>query len=75
MSKSALPALALCRHIMDMLDKSRLVLSEGKQPIGQLTASFGVSQFCAGDDPERLLTRADAKLYEAKNAGRNRIAH
>ena len=65
---------ALCSHIMDQLEKSRLVLSEGKTPIGQLTASFGISQFCPDDTPEKLLTRADDKLYEAKNAGRNRIA-
>lgn len=66
---------ALCSHIMEQLEKSRLVLSEGKAPIGQLTASFGISQFRPDDTPEQLLTRADDKLYEAKNAGRNRIAH
>jgi len=66
---------ALCRHIMEQLEKSRLVLSEGKRPIGQLTASFGISQYRSDDEPEQLLTRADEKLYEAKNAGRNRIAH
>jgi len=66
---------ALCRHIMEQLEKSRLVLSEGKKPIGQLTASFGISQYRHDDEPEQLLTRADEKLYEAKNAGRNRIAH
>lgn len=66
---------ALCRHIMEQLEKSRLVLSEGKKPIGQLTASFGISQYRHDDEPEQLLTRADDKLYEAKNAGRNRIAH
>lgn len=67
-------ARALCSHIMEQLEKSRLVISHGKQPIGRLTASFGIAQFRSGDDSEGLVTRADEKLYEAKNTGRNRIA-
>ena len=40
-----------------------------------LTISLGVSSV-TGDDPDvaNLFRRADAALYEAKNAGRNRIA-
>jgi diguanylate cyclase (GGDEF)-like protein len=36
-----------------------------------VTASFGVSAAVDGDDPERLLARADAALYEARRKGRN----
>ncbi len=36
-----------------------------------LTASFGVAGAEDGDDPERLMARADAALYDAKLAGRN----
>ena len=72
-ARQADSARTLCKHIMHQLDKSRLVLSQGKKPIGKLTASFGVATFRAGDDPEQLLTRADEKLYEAKKSGRNRI--
>lgn len=37
----------------------------------QVTASFGVSVAIDGDDPERLLARADAALYAARRDGRN----
>lgn len=43
------------------------------QPIGSVTASFGIAQFIFGDTPETMLKRADEKLYEAKKAGRNRV--
>jgi diguanylate cyclase (GGDEF)-like protein len=38
-----------------------------------LTVSIGVTQFHKGEDLEQLLSRADQALYEAKNAGRNRV--
>jgi diguanylate cyclase len=41
------------------------------QPV-QITISCGVALFRAGDDPERVLERADRALYRAKQNGRNR---
>ena len=41
--------------------------------IGQVTASFGVAQWQAGDDEESLVGRADVALYLAKESGRNRV--
>jgi diguanylate cyclase (GGDEF)-like protein len=39
----------------------------------RITASFGASQCRIDDDCESLLARADAMLYRAKAAGRNRV--
>lgn len=39
----------------------------------QITASFGVAQWQPGETGEQLLERADAQLYAAKHAGRNRV--
>ena len=41
--------------------------------VGGLTASFGVSEFAAGDDLEKVMRRADAALYAAKRQGRNGV--
>ncbi len=40
----------------------------------QVTASIGVAVSAPGEPVERLLDRADRGLYQAKHAGRNRVA-
>ena len=37
------------------------------------TVSLGLAQFQSGDTAERLLARADAALYQAKQGGRNKV--
>lgn len=61
-------------RIMQQLEATNLVMSQGKLPIGKLTASFGIVELRAQDDANAMVARADHKLYEAKRAGRNRIA-
>lgn len=39
-----------------------------------LTISVGVTQFRKGEDLEQFLSRVDQALYDAKGAGRNRVA-
>ena len=51
-------------------------LYDPASPVAKVvTASFGVAAFqgTAGDDEVRLLRRADAALYDAKQTGRNRV--
>lgn len=40
----------------------------------RVTASFGVAELVSGEGTSALVARADAKLYAAKQAGRNRVA-
>jgi diguanylate cyclase (GGDEF)-like protein/PAS domain S-box-containing protein len=39
-----------------------------------VTASFGVSEVRAGDDPDSLFSRADEAVYESKHHGKNRVS-
>jgi PleD family two-component response regulator len=36
-------------------------------------ASFGIAEWREGEDEDALIRRADAALYHAKTAGRNRV--
>lgn len=57
-------------------EELRAAIADIPQPVLQgkrLTASFGVTQIQAGDQPETMLRRADRALFQAKEAGRNRV--
>jgi len=55
-------------------EKLRLALEGAEFPlIGRRTGSFGVAGYGAGDTAGALVSRADAALYAAKKAGRNRV--
>jgi len=38
-----------------------------------VTVSLGCAALAPGEAPEALVARADARLYEAKRAGRDRV--
>jgi diguanylate cyclase len=55
------------------LETKKLAVNNSGTEIGKITASFGIAQLSVGEDAQKLVQRADAKLYEAKCAGRNRV--
>jgi diguanylate cyclase (GGDEF)-like protein len=71
--------LVICRETqetgaMALAEKLRQDVAAFAFPVvGQRTASFGVTSVCAGDTVARMMARADAALYRAKAAGRNRV--
>ena len=60
--------------IRTQLENKQWMLSGTGQRIGTITASFGVARLRRGEASEALIKRVDAKLYEAKVGGRNRVA-
>jgi diguanylate cyclase (GGDEF)-like protein len=58
----------------EVAERIRARLADAALPEGHVTVSVGVAEFPThGDSPESLLAAADASLYEAKRAGRNRV--
>ena len=53
---------------------AKLVRSDNKQPLGQITVSLGVASYHPGEDPLETINRADQALYKSKQSGRNRVA-
>ena len=66
-------AKALTEHLRRQLETKKLAVNKSGEEIGTITASFGIAQLSVGEDAQKLVQRADAKLYEAKCAGRNRV--
>ncbi len=55
-------------------DKLRVeVLELDVLPVTELSSSFGVAEYQTDDSIEKLIGRADAALYRAKEKGRNRV--
>ncbi|MBZ4688662.1 MAG: hypothetical protein PWQ96_2098, partial [Clostridia bacterium] len=43
--------------------------------VGRVTASFGVAEYCPGENVDSLVNKADNMMYEAKAAGRNCVRY
>lgn len=66
-------AAMIVERIRTEMEKAKLMVTESNKPLGTITASFGIAEYCVGDDWDSLVKRADTNLYAAKNSGRNRI--
>ncbi|XPV77505.1 MAG: diguanylate cyclase [Desulfovibrio sp.] len=57
----------------EVADKIRKIIETYEFPqVGQITASFGVTQFIKTDNAHSFFERADTALYDAKDSGRNK---
>jgi diguanylate cyclase len=65
--------LAVAERLREVVCRTRVTTGAG-EPLPSLTISLGVAQHRPGQSPEELLAAADAGLYRAKRAGRNRVA-
>src|SRR4051794_29701375 len=55
------------------LEAKRWVVGASEQPLGVITASFGLAKLAPGEDADSFIHRADARLMRAKTGGRNRL--
>ncbi len=67
-------ALKRATQMKHQLETQKWFVSKRNEPVGTVTASFGVTQLQQGESKDAFIGRADSKLYEAKMAGRNRVA-
>lgn len=57
-----------------LAEKVRLLIAQQRfDALGQVTASFGVTQFTTSLDLETLVAEADKALYQAKHNGKNQV--
>lgn len=66
-------ALTVADHIRRAVMAKELKKKSTGEILGRVTISVGVSMLKPGDDTDALIERADACLYAAKRAGRNRV--
>jgi len=66
--------LTLGNALRRVVERKEVVNRTTGENLGQITLSVGVSEFKGRDDtPDKLISRADEALYDAKEAGRNRV--
>ncbi|HET7681830.1 MAG TPA: GGDEF domain-containing protein [Xanthobacteraceae bacterium] len=66
-------ATTVADHIRRAVMTKQLMKRSTHEQLGRITISIGVAHFHDGDNAQSLIGRADACLYAAKRAGRNRV--
>lgn len=66
-------ALAVAENLRREIAESKLVRSDTKEPLRNITASLGIALHHSGEDVTDLIHRADQAMYAAKAAGRNQV--
>jgi len=54
--------------------RAAVVFDDMRKPLPHITASLGLATLAPGQDADGLVAHADAALYRAKEAGRDRVA-
>jgi len=67
-------ACKVAAHIKAQLEQQLWQKPGTPNTLLRVTASFGVAQLAEGEGTSSLVSRADARLYDAKTGGRNRVA-
>ena len=49
----------------------RIQRKDSKEPLGQITMSFGVASYCKSEGVDSFLQRADRAVYQSERNGRN----
>ncbi len=62
----------LARRLLNKVKENEFTDQEHRL---RCTVSIGVAEYQAGEPVAEWIARADAKLYEAKTGGRDRVAH
>lgn len=70
----AVDASIVADRVRGHCEKKQLILRQTGEPIGTVTSSFGVTQLRTGETSMHLVKRVDRALYDAKEAGRNRVS-
>ena len=66
-------AIKVAEHVRSAVMGKELMKRSTGESLGRVTASIGVAAARATDTAQTLIERADACLYAAKRAGRNRV--
>lgn len=66
-------ARGIAEQLRQVVSESRVQDHQGN-PLPGVTVSIGLAALAPGQDREQLLSAADAALYRAKNAGRDRVS-
>lgn len=64
----------LVDRLRELVASRRIQLRDRSQSLGRITLSIGLTEFVPGEPCAAWVARADAALYDAKRAGRNRVA-
>lgn len=66
-------AVAVAESIRQSIEKGRVYNPKTGEEIRRITVSIGVTELIHGETMDEAIARADAALYRAKDAGRNRV--